>query len=115
MHKVLAAAALGCSMLTSAAYAVERPRHTISMESVRTDDLDLNTPTGAHRMLRRITGAAGSACFQTPSDSLPRITYANARCEHDAIARAVGELNAPLVTSAYETWSNAPSRSLAAR
>ena len=115
MYKVFIATALGCCLLTSVAFADGMPRHIISTESVRTDDLDLKTAAGARQMFRRIMWAADSTCHQPRSEMFPRASYEIARCNRETIARAVRDLNAPLVTAAHETWTNAPAQSLAAR
>jgi len=115
MNKILIAAVVGWSLLASAAFAADRSRHVVVTESVRTDDLDLNTAAGAQQMFQRIKGAAGSACYQTHSPTLPRVSHEVARCNHATIARAIRDLSAPMVTAAYEAWSRAPAQSLASR
>jgi UrcA family protein len=102
-------------MLTSAVSAAERPRRTISTESVRTDDLDLNTVAGARQMFRRIKGAAERACDQPSSGLFPWVAYENWRCRRQATAQAVRGLNAPLVTATYAYDTDTPRQNLAAR
>src|SRR5262245_36428569 len=112
---IVAAVVVGWSVIASAAVAADRHRLVVVTESVRADDLDLNTPAGAQQMFLRIKGAAGSACYQTHSPALPLVSHEVARCSRVTIARAVAALSAPMVTAAYEAWSRAPAQTLASR
>src|SRR5258705_7265663 len=115
MNKLFCAAVVGGLVLTSAVSAAERPRRIILTESVRTDDLDLNTAAGAGQMFRRIKGAAESACQQPSSGLFPWVPYETWRCRREAIARAVEHLNAPLVTATYAREPDTPRQYLAVR
>jgi|SRR5580704_16285072 UrcA family protein len=71
---------------------------------VRYGDLDLANVHDARKLLRRIDRAADSACGGQPPISLqsdlPQASFN--RCHADAVARAVADLGAPLVTRIYD-------------
>lgn len=71
---------------------------------VRYGDLDLTNVHDAKTLLRRIDRAADSACGGQPPISLqsdlPQVMFS--RCRVDAVARAVADLGAPLVTRIYD-------------
>ncbi len=68
--------------------------------TLRFDPRDLNTDHGADRLLSRISGAATKVCDDGGS-MLQLESSAYRVCRHDAIARAVADLNRPTVTAAY--------------
>jgi UrcA family protein len=81
-------------------------------------DLDLRTDAGARMMLVRISNAAKEACgnpmFYSSYSVAP--SYANqvfAKCQAEAIQRAVISLNAPAVNKIYAQNSNAQAPRLA--
>ncbi|HVY66196.1 MAG TPA: UrcA family protein [Gammaproteobacteria bacterium] len=69
--------------------------------TLRYDPADLRTPRGADKLLGRIAGAAMRVCDEGGSMAqlIESSSYRN--CRHDAIARAVIEVNRPAVTAAY--------------
>jgi UrcA family protein len=102
MNRLLVALVLGASTLASAASAGHAPRYSPSTERVSLGDLDLDSPDGARRALRRLRGAAGQACYQPRSDIFPWALHEMARCRDKALALPGGALDAPLVTAAYK-------------
>jgi len=73
---------------------------------VKYGDLDLNRDAGAAALFSRIKTAAREVC--RPTDvfflNLVREQY---NCSQDAIARAVADVNAPLLTSYFLEKTNA--------
>lgn len=84
--------------------------------AVRYSDLDLNSEAGARMMLTRISMAARQACggaaFAYPSYSIsPMLAQSDfARCQADAVARAVIALNRPALSRVYAQASEAQLR-----
>jgi UrcA family protein len=68
--------------------------------SVRYDDLDLSTSTGANALYRRITLAARRVCPDPYSRDLG-IALASQRCLAAAVGTAVRELNSPQLAQVY--------------
>ena len=68
--------------------------------TLRFDPRDLNTDRGANRLLSRISGAATRVCDDGGS-TLQLESSGYHVCRHDAIARAVADVNRPTVTAAY--------------
>jgi UrcA family protein len=63
-------------------------------------DLDLSTKAGAQTLLTRIEVAANSACGTINHSPLfPREASEHRKCVDDAVGRAVGGIDAPLVAS----------------
>ncbi len=69
--------------------------------TLRFDPRDLNSPKGADRLLSRIGGAATKVCDEGGSILLLIESGSYRACRHDAIARAVADVNRPTVTAAY--------------
>jgi UrcA family protein len=65
-------------------------------------DLNLANPTGAQVMLRRIAKAAEFVCGGRPDMREMSNRTVFKRCVRIAVADAVGQLNAPLVTALHE-------------
>lgn len=65
-------------------------------------DLNLANPTGAQVMLRRIAKAAEFVCGGRPELREMSDRSVFKRCVRIAVAEAVGQLNAPLVTALNE-------------
>jgi UrcA family protein len=63
-------------------------------------DLDINHPAGADMLLRRIESAASTVCGGEPSVGPLAQSFAYQRCRTDAIRRAIGHANAPMLTAA---------------
>src|SRR5262249_12542210 len=84
---------LACVLAVSNASAGQQERS----ETVKFKDLNMGTPAGAEALFRRIHSAARRVCApQGWSDPL-RATA----CTKDAEARAVAEVNLPLLTAYY--------------
>lgn len=66
-------------------------------------DLDLSTHDGARALLKRINVAAKEACGPAPvmSPLTPIAATLHERCITEAAARAVAEVNAPLVVALH--------------
>ena len=74
------------------------PSHDVRTETVRFADLDLTHPAGAQELYRRIKEAARNVC--QPNDS---VVYPSGyqECRSSAIARAVTDVGAPLLTERH--------------
>ena len=96
---MLCAAALFAVTTAEAAPAQPAPITTI-----RVGDLDLKDEAQARRMLARIRDASASVCRATPGASGNDIGAIELydRCFRESVTRAVGHLDAPLVTAAHE-------------
>jgi UrcA family protein len=95
-----AAALLALSALPADAAPRPAPETTI-----RVGDLDLTDGDGAVTMLARIRKASAAVCRASPGASGNEIAAIELydRCFRESVARAVGQLDAPLVTAAHET------------
>jgi UrcA family protein len=101
---MLAAAAFGAFAATSAQAAPAQVKVLTGV--IRYSSADVASPSGADRLLERISLKATRLCAPSGGSwmqaGLGRATYA---CRDKAVARAVRELDAPLVTAAYERGS----------
>ncbi len=99
---VSALAALGLSAPALAG----SPSLSMSHEQVTLEvpygDLDLSRPAGAKTMVYRIRHAAADACGGEPYIREMRERRIFKICLRQAMAEAIDELRAPLVTAAYE-------------
>jgi UrcA family protein len=68
--------------------------------TVRYSDLNLSTTDGASELYRRISVAARQVCPDVYSRDL-RTSVAGERCEANAVAKAVRELNSPQLALIY--------------
>jgi UrcA family protein len=75
----------------------ELPRQVVSYA-----DLDLSRPAGAATLYARIRSAAHAVCEPQMTTDLWTYTYSQ-RCTRDAIARAVADVNAPLLVTLHRT------------
>src|SRR5579871_1878004 len=92
--KFTAAAALAlCIAPLSCA---KTPAEEISVP-VRYGDLNLASREGAHILLRRLDHAAHIACGDTPAPAELLYSRRYDECTRNAVARAVAQLNSPLV------------------
>ena len=78
-------------------------------------DLNLANPTGAKVMLRRIAKAAEFVCGGRPDLCEMSDRSVFKRCTRIAVADAVAQLNAPLVTALHEGRDPADPRMAAVR
>jgi UrcA family protein len=103
-----AAALLALSALPADAAPRPAPQATI-----RVGDLDLSDGGDARAMLARIRKASAAVCRASPGAGGSEIAAIELydRCFRESVARAVGQLDAPLVTAAHE--SRTPARRLA--
>ncbi|HKD53277.1 MAG TPA: UrcA family protein [Steroidobacteraceae bacterium] len=81
---------------------------------VRYGDLDLTRMEGVITLYRRIRGAARDVCSPLPASDLSAETFAR-NCEERAVAGAVADVNAPLLTSYYMGRTRALAPALARR
>ena len=89
-----AAAALSC-----AAPVLAQSSDTVPSVAVKYGDLDLGSPAGAQRLLKRIEAAANTACGGAPDiRQLNQWTNFEA-CRKSAIARAVVAVDSPVLTA----------------
>ena len=97
------------ALATANAASDQPPAHV-----VRYSDLDLTRMDGVLTLYRRIRGAARDVCSPLPVSDLSAATFAH-NCEEHAIAGAVADVNAPLLTSYYMGGTRAPAPTLARR
>jgi len=84
---------LACVWTVSTAVAGEG----IRSETVKFQDLDLNTPQGVQTLYSRIHAAAGHVC----SSSEPIYQLAERACTRNAEAKAIATVNLPQLTAFY--------------
>src|SRR5689334_14405565 len=97
----LFSAALGAAVLLAAASATAEPQKvTVVTGTIAYREAQLATPAGAAQLLRRIDPKARQLCA-SPYQSVPHPDDQARACRHQAVARAVDTLAAPLVTAAY--------------
>lgn len=108
---------LGLAMTSVAqtAAADSRARGPRQVE-VKFGDLDLNQETGAATLLVRLSKAAKSVCnfappgpFNLDQENIP------AACRRDALAKAVADVNHPVLTAMYQSKRGNPGVRLASR
>src|SRR5215469_4446031 len=83
---------LACVLVAFSAHAGDQPRS----ETVKFADLNLSTPAGVEALYARIHRAALHVCNE-PGELA--ITVA---CMKDTESRAIGKVNAPLLTAFYQ-------------
>lgn len=90
--------------LMAATTAEAAPAQPAPATTIRVGDLDLRDEAQARQMLVRIRNASAAVCRATPGASGNDIGAIELydRCFREAVARAVGRLDAPLVTAAHE-------------
>ena len=81
---------------------------------VQYSDLDLTRMDGVISLYRRIRGAAREVCSPLAASDVAAETLAR-DCEEHALAGAVADVNAPLLTSYYLGRTGRPSPALARR
>ena len=89
---VPAAALISASLLAGVAVAGD-PASETRKEVVRYSDLDLTHAAGAAALYSRISAAARAVCEPANSERWP-----DSRCVDLALARAVADVNAPVLT-----------------
>jgi UrcA family protein len=115
MKSLIRSTLLGVSLCTlSALAAAEPPADALRTLTVRYGDVDLTHIDGAIALYQRLHRAARDVC--APPVTSDRIAAGLTRsCEQYAIAQAVAEVNAPLLTSYFLGKSGAVSPALARR
>lgn len=115
MRNLIRGTLLGVSLCAVSALTIARtapePAHT---SVVRYGDLDLSRMDGAVMLYRRIRGAARNVCGPLAASDLVAIAFVR-DCEEHAIAGAVADVNAPLLTSYYMGSTGRPAPALAGR
>jgi UrcA family protein len=76
------------------------PSDTVPHKVVSFRDLNLNTPEGAAVLYRRITSAANEVCGNPDRWDLSQLALRT--CVKDAVARAIAQVNKPMLTSLYQ-------------
>jgi UrcA family protein len=66
-------------------------------------DLNLNSEAGAKTLHGRLRGAANKVCSGLEGGAL-RLAYKWRTCVDDALARAVEQIDQPMLTSYHVTW-----------
>jgi UrcA family protein len=100
-HLIGLVLATSMSALAIAGAAAAQPYEADGARSITVSygDLNLRSEAGAQVMLERIDAAAATVCGQAPdSRLLDRRAYFD-RCKADAVARAIQQLNAPMVSA----------------
>jgi UrcA family protein len=116
--KLLIAAAVSSFALASAVACADSPqpaaREQVSAV-VRTGDLNLNRPKDIAKLYRRIASAADQLCAPRNLGGMSSRSRDYASCYDDAISRAVGHIDRPLVTAYFEQHNpDSASRNLTA-
>jgi UrcA family protein len=98
--------AMQCTLLAmslsslSAVAATIVPGDEVPARTVKFADLNLTRSEGAAVLYARISAAAREVCLPA-SIWVPQLLYRAYRCREEAIARAVADVNAPVLTSYY--------------
>jgi UrcA family protein len=95
MSTILSALALGVATTSNAA------DEFVPKVTVKYADLDIATSVGAATLYRRIQFAADNVCWQMYSNEAA-YRRNKERCLQQVIARAVSQVNQPMLTAAYE-------------
>jgi UrcA family protein len=96
---VLAATALLAGSLISTAHATTTVRRGMQQQVVSFADLNLDTEADAATLLDRIESAARKVCGLDRVTVLPlALQYELQVCANQATARAINDVNAPLLT-----------------
>ena len=99
-------ATLVFSLVSHAAFATSDSDADVRRRVVRYADLDITHTEGAAVLYTRIAHAAREVCEADPSFAELRSVWPDAearKCQAQAIARGVGEVNAPALTAYYQT------------
>jgi len=78
----------------------------VRTETVKFQDLNLNSEAGVETLYQRIKAAARRVC--TDSEGGLSSAYAAQRCEEKAESRAVLDVNAPQLTAFYQKKTGRP-------
>lgn len=91
----------GTLLGTICAPASAAPEGTAPVATVKYEDLNLATRQGAETLYRRLTAAAYTVCWPQDHGDLTG-SVALRKCIHQAMGKAVAEVNNPVVTALYE-------------
>ena len=108
-HTLVAVLLGSMSAVTSAGNAT----NDVPQRTVHFADLNLTSPSGVVMLYQRIRSAARAVCEPLVVSNL-QWQAKGQRCTHEAIQRAVYEVNAPLLTG-YYLAKNRPAISVAQR
>lgn len=100
MIKLFSGAVVAAVLMAAASAHAEPQKVVVVTGTIAYREAQLATPAGAARLLGRIDAMARRLCassFQT----IPHPDDQSRACRHQAVARAVDTLAAPLVTAAY--------------
>jgi UrcA family protein len=86
-------------VLVGAVVSTASADESVRTQTVKFDDLNVDTLTGAQALFTRIHSAAQRVC----SDSDPLQHLAASACARKAEARAIAKLNLPQLTAFYQT------------
>lgn len=102
--KFFLTATLTALSLAAPAFAADRAPLSPPVTRVVYSDLDLTDEAGAAIMMSRIRDAAVAVCRASPGAGGTSIEAieAFAACVKQSVSRAVADLNAPVVTAAYQ-------------
>jgi len=104
---VLAATAVLAVSLAGMAHATTTVRRNMQQQVVSYGDLNLETEADASTLLKRIESAARKVCGLDRVTVLPlAMQYELQVCANEATARAVNDVNAPLLTRRQIIVSN---------
>lgn len=104
---VLAATAVLAVSLAGLAHATTTVRRNMQQQVVSYGDLNLETEADASTLLKRIESAARKVCGLDRVTVLPlAMQYELQVCANEATARAVNDVNAPLLTRRQIIVSN---------
>ena len=102
MSRLISAAAAAFAVVAASSAHAEMPRIVMVSQTISYDTAKLATPESATALLRRIERAAQRACSpRMNSPAEPQVSAAIIRCRAQAVANAVENLGAPMVTAAH--------------
>ncbi len=101
-------------MLTSAAQAQAPVSAAAKQIAVNYTDLNIGQPVGAAELIARMHAAATQACGPAPDVRELVRSRAYRQCISDSVARAVADVNSPVVTQLFHGSVN-PGLAVAAR
>jgi UrcA family protein len=64
-------------------------------------DLNMNSAEGVGVLYKRINSAAAEVCGKADVYNLGQVSSIQ-KCIHESVARAIGQVNSPMLTSLYE-------------
>jgi UrcA family protein len=100
MKAVVSCALLAMSLGPIGAGAAVEQREDLRTRVVHFADLDLTHDTGVETLYSRINSAARQVC-ESPDAWVSRLHRQSNECRHQAIARAVLEVNSPKLTGYF--------------